>query len=179
LLDEPFSGLDPVQRAELRDATLTTLAETATTTLFVTHDAEDALQVADRLAILKAGRLLQEAAPREAYDHPASLDAAAALGPVNVFEATVANGALRTPFGSAPTTLSNGTKARAAVRAECLSLRPGQQARVLDVRPHGAHDLVRIEADGVIWRALTPPRSALGERVDVEIHSAGAFVFSA
>ena len=45
LLDEPFSGLDAVLRAELRDATLATLAEARTTTLFVTHDAEDALQV--------------------------------------------------------------------------------------------------------------------------------------
>lgn len=179
LLDEPFSGLDPVQRAELRDATLATLAETGTTTLFVTHDAEDALQVADRLAILKAGRLLQEAAPRDAYDHPASLDAAAALGPINVFDAAVENGALKTPFGLVSTGLTNGVRARAAVRAECLALRPGTNARVLDVRPHGAHDLVRIEADGVVWRALTPPRSTLGERVDVEIQSAGAFVFSA
>jgi hypothetical protein len=47
------------------------------------------------------------------------------------------------------------------------------------VRPHGAHDLVHIEAQGAIWRALVPARSALGERVDVAIQPAGAFVFSA
>jgi len=179
LLDEPFSGLDPLQRAELRDATLATLAETKTTTLFVTHDAEDALQVADRLAILKAGRLLQEAAPREAYDKPASLDAAAALGPINVFEARAENGTALTPFGAVPANLQNGASARVAVRAESLVLRPGSQARVIDVRPHGAHDLVRIESQGVIWRALVPARTPLGQSVDVEIQPAGAFVFSA
>jgi iron(III) transport system ATP-binding protein len=180
LLDEPFSGLDPVQRAELRDATLTTLAEARTTTLFVTHDAEDALQVADRLAILKAGRLLQEAAPREAYDKPASLDVAAALGTVNVCDSGVQNGAATTPFGPvAAQGIANGAAVRVAVRAEALALKPGKAARVIDVRPHGAHDLVRIEAQGVTWRALAPPRAGLGQTVDVEIQPAGAFVFSA
>ncbi|MBX9747849.1 MAG: ABC transporter ATP-binding protein [Hyphomonadaceae bacterium] len=179
LLDEPFSGLDAVLRAELRDAALATLMEAGTTTLFVTHDAEDALQVADRLAILKGGRLLQEAAPRIAYDNPASLDVAAALGPVNVFDGVVENGAVRTPFGALTAGLANGAHARVAVRAEAIGLRPGTVARVIDVRPHGAHDLVRIEAEGLIWRALAPARSAFGERVDVVFQPAGAFVFSA
>jgi iron(III) transport system ATP-binding protein len=179
LLDEPFSGLDPVQRAELRDATLATLAEARTTTLFVTHDAEDALQVADRLAILKAGRLLQEAAPRDAYDRPASIDAAAALGPVNVYDGRAENAAVTTPFGAVRATELPPGDARVAVRAEALTLKPGAQARVVSVRPHGAHDLVQIEAQGVTWRALVPARTPLGETVDVEIQLAGAFAFSA
>lgn len=179
LLDEPFSGLDPVLRAELRDATLSTLAETQTTTLFVTHDAEDALQAADQLAILKAGKLLQAATPREAYDAPASLDAAAALGPINLFEGVSEGGVVRTPFGAIPSSLPNGSRAYAAVRAEAVRLKQGSAARVIDVRPHGAHDLVRIETQGVVWRALTPARTALGERVDVDFQPAGSFVFSA
>ena len=179
LLDEPFSGLDPVQRAELRDASLAALAETRTTTLFVTHDAEEALLVADQLAILKGGKLLQEGTPREAYDKPASVDAAAALGPVNVFDCRAETGAIATPFGAIATALNSGAPARAAVRAEAISLTPGTRARVLDVRPHGAHDLVRIEADGVVWRALVPARTPLGETVDVQIQPAGAFAFAA
>jgi len=178
LLDEPFSGLDPVQRAELRDATIATLAEAKTTTLFVTHDAEDALQVADRLAILKTGRVLQEGTPREAYEHPASIDAAAALGPVNVFDGHAENGAVTTPFGAVRAPALPAGPARAGVRAEALRLNPGTSARVLDVRPHGAHDLVRIEAKGVVWRALVPARAQLGDQVDVEIQPAGAFAFS-
>jgi len=180
LLDEPFSGLDPVQRAELREASLATLMATRTTTLFVTHDAEEALLVADRMAILKAGRLLQEGAPREVYDNPASIETAAALGPVNVIEAHVDGGVVATPFGPiAATSLKPGAKVRGAVRAESLLLTPGARARVLEVRPHGPHDLVRIEAEGVIWRALVPARTPLGESVDVEIQPAGAFVFPA
>ena len=173
-------GLDAVLRAELRDTTLATLAEARTTTLFVTHDAEDALQAADRLVILKAGRVLQEAAPRDAYDRPASLDAAAALGPVNVYSGLVADGVIATPFGPvAASTLPNGAKAIAAVRAEALTLTPGAGARVLAVRPHGAHDLVRFGAGGVTWRALVPARTPLGDTVSVSIQPAGAFAFSA
>jgi len=179
LLDEPFSSLDPVQRAALRDATLATLAEAQTTTLFVTHDADDALQVADRLAILKGGRLLQEAAPRAAYDAPASVDAAAALGPVNVFEGVSENGAIVTPFGLVQSGLANGATARVAIRLESLTLSPGSLARVIDVRPHGAHDLVRIESQGIVWRALIPARTPLGERVDVALQASGSFVFPA
>jgi len=120
-----------------------------------------------------------EAPPREAYDHPASLDAAAALGPVNVITRVVAQGVVATPFGNVPAEhIIPGTAAQCAVRAESLSLSPGQGARVVDVRPHGAHDVVRIEAQGVIWRALVPARTELGETVTVSIQPAGAFVFA-
>ena len=180
LLDEPFSGLDPVLRAELRDTTLATLAEARATTFFVTHDADEALLVADRLAILKGGALLQEGAPREAYDHPASLDAAAALGPINVFAARVEGGRIATPFGDvAAPKLAEGARANAAVRVEALELSPGARARVLDRRPHGAHDLVRIEAEGAVWRSLAPARIQLGASVDVRIQPSGAFAFAA
>lgn len=179
LLDEPFSGLDAGLRAELRDATLATLSEARTTTLFVTHDAEDALQAADRLVILRAGRVLQEGAPRDVYDRPASLDAASALGPVNVYTGVVNKGAIVTPFGAVSAThLANGAAAIAVVRAEALTLSPGSGARVQTLRPHGAHDLVRIEAQGVTWRALTLARQPLGDSVSVQIQPAGAFAFA-
>src|SRR5688572_5035448 len=149
LLDEPFSGLDPVLRAELRETTLAAIREAHATAIFVTHDAEEALLVADRLAILKGGHLLQEGAPREVYDKPASVDAAAALGPVNSFDGVIRNGALQTPFGAIPAQgLSENAPARAVVRAEAISLSPGASVRVQDRRPHGAHDLVRLEAGG-------------------------------
>lgn len=179
LLDEPFSGLDPVLRAELRDATVVTLAESGATTLLVTHDAEDALQTADKIAILKEGRVLQEAPPREAYERPACLDAAAALGPINVFDAVIVGGAAITPFGAVTAShLPEAARVKVAVRAEALRLRNGEDARVLDVRPHGANDLVRIEAQGVTWRALAPAGIGLGAAVAVDIHPIGAFVFA-
>ncbi|MEQ1618944.1 MAG: ABC transporter ATP-binding protein [Terricaulis sp.] len=180
LLDEPFSGLDQMLRAELREFTLTTLAETGTSAVFVTHDSSEALTVADKLAILKGGRLLQLGAPRETYDHPASPAAAAALGPVNLFAGRVERGAVATPFGAiAAQGVAEGVGATVIVRAEAISLRPGTLAKLRSLRPHGAHDLAIIEAEGAIWQALVPPRSALGERIDVTLQPPGAFAFSA
>ena len=180
LLDEPFSGLDPVLRGELREATLAAIAEAGATALFVTHDAEEALLVADRLAILRKGRLLQQAAPREAYDRPASLDAAAALGPINIYPGRVADGRIITPFGAVDAAgLAEGAAAIVVARAEAITLHPGARARVIDRRPHGAHDLVRIEAEGTVWRALIPARAPTSERIDVAFQDSGVFVFSA
>lgn len=180
LLDEPFSGLDPVLRAQLRDATLAALRQARTTAIFVTHDAEEALLVADKLVILKAGRVLQEASPREAYDHPLCLDAAAALGPVNVLAGIVVGGRVDTPFGAVPAPdFPEGAKVNVAARLEAVELRPGLGARILDRRPNGALDLIRIEAGGVEWRAQASPRQVLGEQAEVLLQPSGVFVFSA
>ncbi len=180
LLDEPFSGLDQVLRAELRGFTLATLAETNTGAVFVTHDASEALTVADKLAILRGGRLLQAGAPRDTYDHPASPAAAASLGPVNAFSSRVERGFAATPFGAvtAPN-LTEGAHATVIVRAEAIVLRPGAMARLSSLRPHGAHDLAILEADGTVWQALVPSRSELGDHVDVTLQPSGAFVFPA
>lgn len=178
LLDEPFSGLDPSLRAELRRATMETLAESQTTTLFVTHDVDEALLVADRLAILKTGRLLQEAEPRAAYNQPASADAAAALGTVNVFAGGVDGGKIATPFGDVPTTLANGAAAQAVVRAEAIVLKPGARARVIERRPNGVFDHAVIEAQGVTWRALIPAATASSDTMDVEFQPWGVFSFA-
>ncbi|MBL8550222.1 MAG: ABC transporter ATP-binding protein [Hyphomonadaceae bacterium] len=180
LLDEPFSGLDPVLRAELRETTLAALRKTGTTALFVTHDAEEALYVADRIAILKRGKLVQAADPRTLYDRPVSVDAAAALGVVNTHAGVVAGACVASPFGAVTTELGEGTQAIAAVRAEAIGLKLGARALVRDKHPQGATDLVRVEAQGVVWRAIVPARAApeIGASVDVVIDPAGAFVFS-
>ncbi|MGE0828792.1 MAG: ABC transporter ATP-binding protein [Hyphomonadaceae bacterium] len=180
LLDEPFSGLDPVLRADLREATLAAIREARATAIFVTHDAEEALYVADEIAILKAGRLLQASDPRTLYDRPTSAEAAAALGAINIFGGLVSGGRIATPFGAISTELAEGAPAVAVVRAEAIALSPGARCIVKDRHPQGATDLVRIECDGVVWRAIAPARNAphLGARVDVSIDPAGAFVFA-
>lgn len=179
LLDEPFSGLDPVLRSELREMMLRALGEAEATAIFVTHDAEEALYVADRLAIMKAGKLLQADDPRTLYERPTSADAAAALGPVNLFGGVVTGARVITPFGAISTELPEGTPALVVVRAEAISLAQGSRARVRDRRPQGGHDLMRIDAGGVTWRAIAPSRGApqIGAGVDVTIDPAGAFVF--
>ncbi|MBU6371341.1 MAG: ABC transporter ATP-binding protein [Alphaproteobacteria bacterium] len=167
LLDEPFSGLDPGLRAELRETTLTVLREAGATAVFVTHDADEALYVADLLAILKDGRVLQLDTPRAVYDTPACAAAAAALGPINVLRTQVKAGIAQTPFGAIDAAGCADGPADVVVRAEALRsiATPAGTgtavARVIDRRPQGAVDLVRLESQGVTWRGAVDPASPL------------------
>jgi len=94
LLDEPFGALDAKVRKELRRWLRQLHDEIHITTLFVTHDQEEALEVADRVAILREGRIEQIGTPDEIYDHPASPFVYDFLGNVNLFSGRVKDGAV-------------------------------------------------------------------------------------
>jgi sulfate transport system ATP-binding protein len=83
LLDEPFGALDARVRKELREWLLRLHDEVHVTTIFVTHDQEEALEVADNVVVMNAGRVEQVAPPRELYDHPANPFVMSFVGPVN------------------------------------------------------------------------------------------------
>jgi sulfate/thiosulfate transport system ATP-binding protein len=83
LLDEPFGALDARVRKELRAWLRRLHDETHTTTVIVTHDQEEAMDVADRVVVMNTGRIEQTAAPRELYDHPANEFVMSFVGPVN------------------------------------------------------------------------------------------------
>src|ERR1700733_10514964 len=83
LLDEPLSALDAKVRLQLREQIRTLQQRTGTTTMFVTHDQEEALSMADRVGVMSNGRLEQIAAPDELYDHPATAFVAAFVGIMN------------------------------------------------------------------------------------------------
>jgi sulfate transport system ATP-binding protein len=83
LLDEPFGALDAKVRAELREWLRRLHEEVAVTTLIVTHDQEEAMSIADRIAVMDNARIAQVGGPRELYDQPASPFVAAFLGPVS------------------------------------------------------------------------------------------------
>jgi sulfate transport system ATP-binding protein len=83
LLDEPFGALDARVRKELRLWLRRLHDETHTTTVIVTHDQEEAMEVADRVVVMNAGRIEQTAAPRDLYDHPANEFVMTFVGPVN------------------------------------------------------------------------------------------------
>ena len=94
LLDEPFGALDAKVRKELRRWLRKLHDEIHITTLFVTHDQEEALEVADRVAILRDGKIEQIGTPEEIYDHPASPFVYDFLGNVNLFSGRVHEGAV-------------------------------------------------------------------------------------
>lgn len=92
LMDEPYSALDPVLREDLRLEVASLLRAEGVGALHVTHDPDEALTVADRVAVMEAGRLVQVATPAEVYSHPATLAAARAFGRLNLLEVTVRDG---------------------------------------------------------------------------------------
>jgi sulfate transport system ATP-binding protein len=94
LLDEPFGALDAKVRKELRRWLRKLHDEIHITTLFVTHDQEEALEVADRVAILRDGKIEQIGTPEEIYDRPASPFVYDFLGNVNLFSGRVRDGAV-------------------------------------------------------------------------------------
>lgn len=91
LLDEPLSNLDTDLRLELRREIRRICKESGITTLYVTHDQEEALSTADRIAVMRSGRLLQVGSPRELYRSPASAFVAGFIGPANLIEGEVSH----------------------------------------------------------------------------------------
>jgi iron(III) transport system ATP-binding protein len=181
LLDEPFSGLDQALRIELRDLTRAIAKDTQSAFVFVTHDAQEALYMADRLGVMAQGRLIQEDHPKQVYEAPVSLAAAGSLGALNLAEGRVQDGAVDTPFGKvAAPQLMNGTAAVVAVRVEALLVSDGDGATVVDRRPQGAFDLVHvtIAETGMVWRAFVPARMAAFSRCAVTLDPRGAFAFA-
>ncbi|WP_424986073.1 ABC transporter ATP-binding protein [Microbulbifer sp. S227A] len=99
LMDEPFSGLDNRLRDGIRDETLTLLKEEDTAVLLVTHEPEEAMRMADEIALMRDGRIVQQGAPYNVYTRPVDRAAVSFFSDANVLRAQV-NGALAdTPFG--------------------------------------------------------------------------------
>jgi iron(III) transport system ATP-binding protein len=99
LMDEPFSGLDNRLRDAVRDATLEVLREEGTAVLLVTHEPDEAMRMADEIALLRGGRVMQRAAPYNIYNTPCDRAAAAFFSDVNTLHAVVRGALCDTPFG--------------------------------------------------------------------------------
>jgi iron(III) transport system ATP-binding protein len=127
LLDEPFSSLDAGLRASLRVDVMRILRQEHATTVFVTHDQQEALSVADLAGIVKGGHIRQFAAPEALYTRPADPGVASFLGDANIVPGTAAAGAVDTVFGHLTLSDGNGALAGPAmvlIRPEQISLRP-------------------------------------------------------
>ncbi len=126
LLDEPLSALDAKVRAQLRDEIRRVQLEVGITTLFVTHDQEEALAIADRVGVMHAGRLEQLGVPTEVYHRPATAFVAGFVGLTNRLPAQVSGGVadvlgVRLPLVQARTRTPDGP-AVALVRPEAVSI---------------------------------------------------------
>ena len=99
LLDEPFSGLDARLRDQIRDESLHILKNSGIATLLVTHDAEEAMFMADRIAVMRDGRVVQVGKPEELYFRPIDAFVAEFFGEVNRLSGRAAGGRVETPLG--------------------------------------------------------------------------------
>ena len=126
LLDEPLSALDASLRGEMRDEILRLQREFSISTVHITHDQEEALSMADRVAVLEAGRLVQVATPLELYDKPATKSVADFVGEANLWEGIVeSSDSVRLSFGLLMTgnhRYSHGKKVTVLVRPENVTV---------------------------------------------------------
>ncbi len=127
LLDEPFSSLDAALRSEVRADVARVLSSTGTTAVLVTHDQDEALSLADRVAVLRNGRVAQCAGPEELYTDPVDPGLAGFVGDANVVEGTMHAGRARTSLGELAVCgdaggLPDGQRVLVLVRPEQVSL---------------------------------------------------------
>jgi len=99
LMDEPFSGLDNRLRDGIRDETLTLLKEENTAVLLVTHEPDEAMRMADEIALMRRGRIVQQGAPYNVYTRPVDRAAVAFFSDTNVLRSRVQGALTQTPFG--------------------------------------------------------------------------------
>jgi putative spermidine/putrescine transport system ATP-binding protein len=171
LLDEPLSALDAAMRLEMRDEIRRLQREHGIATLHITHDQEEALSMADRVAMMRDGRVEQIGSPRDLYDRPASRAVAAFVGHANLWDAVVegptavatSRGRLTTP----PHGLATGTAVAVLIRPERVRLGPGAggngfRGRVRRDRFLGAVRRFDFEVAGGVITGET------GERGDIE-----------
>jgi iron(III) transport system ATP-binding protein len=163
LMDEPFSNLDPQLRDQMRDLALKLIQQSGAAGLIVTHDAADALRMADRIAVLKKGELLQMATPQEIYFQPSHLDVSTMFGPVNLVPGSVSGGMLNCALGACEVRAADGDY-QVGIRPESLSLESAAledrkdavsfSAELSNIRAFGAEYLAELRiGEGVAWQA--------------------------
>ncbi|MEO1609433.1 MAG: ABC transporter ATP-binding protein [Pseudomonadota bacterium] len=185
LMDEPFSGLDVYLRASLRRTTRELLKETRSTGIIVTHDPVEAVQMADRIVVMRNGRIVQVGHANELYRNPTDLFVARLFSEVNELPATVENGVIEMPFGRFPAPgFSDGAKVILCVRQRAV--RPdwkGISGRILAAQFQG--DLVQLTIGvtgldkpltSLMREEMTP---AVGNDVMINVDPKGTMIFAA
>ncbi len=178
LLDEPFDALDAGLRAQVRSEVRAALRQTGTTGLIVTHDQEEALSLADRVAVMRDGRIVQAGPPRVLYAEPADLGVALFLGDAVVLDAEIAGDRAVTALGDLAVAKPPSTSgsALAVLRPEqlrCLPLdagRDGARGTVISVDYYGHDGTARVRLGGgveVSVRAAGHLLAAPGAEVEV------------
>jgi putative spermidine/putrescine transport system ATP-binding protein len=173
LLDEPLANLDPDLRSEMRELLLAVQRRLGLTMLLVTHDQEDAIVVADHVALIRSGSLVQEGVPRDFFERPASSWVATFFGASNFIRGQRTNTEVVTPLGRLrviPESAASGPVLM-TIRPEAVVLDPmeGQantfRGRVMAAEFRGSHIRVQLAAGGIDLVATVPIDDAKGHAV--------------
>ncbi|WP_349367551.1 ABC transporter ATP-binding protein [Salinarimonas sp.] len=186
LMDEPFSNLDRRLRDSIREETVAILRETGATTIVVTHDPEEAMRIADRIVLMRSGRIVQEGPAETIYRRPADLFAARFFCDFNEVEGVVTRGRVETPLGHfAAPGIADGEAAIVCVRPQAIRLRaPGFciPGRVTARRFLGEVDLVHVVVQGLDAPLQARSREAYrpdaGQDVGIDVDPAEVLVFA-
>ena len=190
LLDEPLANLDPELRGDMRRLIKEAQRERAITTIFVTHDQEEAVEMGDRIGLLFDGRLEQIGPPRDFYERPNSPRVARFFGSPNLIPGTRRGGIVATPF--ADFRLGNDEPRNGpvvvAIRPEAVLLGQGDpentvEGRIIETHYRGTHFVIRVAvADIVIDASLRPDEArsfSVGDITKVTLPAARLWVMPA
>lgn len=155
LMDEPFSGLDTRLKDTIRAQTLAILRETRATTIVVTHDAEEAMRMGDRIALLDGGQILQTGTAEDIYSAPRNLFCAGFFSELNIFPAVVKSRHVDTPLGRfSADGFSEGAAVQAAIRTSSIDIQVAKEgdkgiwARITGRRFLGDFEQITLAVNG-------------------------------
>ena len=188
LLDEAFSALDTALRAAVREETLAVLREAGTPTLLVTHDAEEAIRVGDRIHAMQQGRIVQSGTPVQLYARPVDAFVAGFFGPVNRFPCRAEGGLVARRWAGPAAPAGRGRGGRgdrpARGRSGCASRRRLGPAGPRDLPPRS-----RAPCMSCAWACPMAARSRCGrwaealvetgDEVEIELDPRHLFVYPA
>ena len=185
LMDEPFSGLDVYLREMLCQTTRELLKETRSTSLIVTHDPDEAMRLADRIAVMRGGQLIQIGSAEHLYHEPADLFVARLFSEINEVPAVVTNGVIEMPFGKFDAKGHDDNQAvvlgirRRAVRT--VKSNEGVPGRVLGTRFQGDLAQLTIAISGLEKPLTSLVREARapspGDDVSILVDPEGTLIF--
>ena len=189
LLDEPLSNLDARLRLEMREEIRRIQQRTGVTTIFVTHDQEEAMSISDRIVLMKLGVLQQNDLPQNLYDQPANQFVADFLGnpPINNLRGVVKGGRFELEDGSASCDCSlcagagEGRRVTLALRAESAVV--GQEGplscEVTSIYQMGKEEMAYLRFGNSEFRAYISVEDGLkrGQKVNVALRGRGVFLF--
>ena len=178
LLDEPFSNLDSTLRVEIRSEVNQLLTSLEITTIFVTHDQDEAFVLGNRVAVMREGRLIQIDPPHDLYRQPVDGWVAGFVGDANIFPFNKSvNSVCSTPIGEIPVLKVTDNPSGVLIRPEELKISEGNDGivEIVEYYGHDAMVLIRLK-DGTLIKARTPAGSNCqrGDQVSVSYVGMGA-----